>query len=259
MFWGMMVSYGSIGAWLLKFLYPKIPFLLTIQEGDSERHIRYGRFGLVGLFWRILARKADKIQVISNYLKELAISFGAKPEKIEVVPNGVELTKFENRNPKSENKKIIITISRLAYKNGVDILEKAFVIVKKKFPDAELRIISGAPHEEIPRHLWEADIFVRPSRSEGLGTAFLEAMAAGLPIIGTKVGGIPDFLKGGETGLFAKVDDPKDLAEKIELLFSDEALRQKLIQNGRRLVEEKYQWSQVANRMKKIFTELCAS
>jgi len=100
---------------------------------------------------------------------------------------------------------------------------------------------------------------VRPSRSEGLGVSFLEAMAAGLPIIGTPVGGIPDFLKDGETGLFTKVDDPEDLAKKIELLFSDEALRQKLVRNGRKLVEEKYQWSKIARDMGKIFKELCAS
>lgn len=246
----MMVSQGSIGAWLLKFLYPKIPFLLTIQEGDKEWE--RNRF-----WWRLILKKADYVTAISLFLLEKVRKMGYLSKAV-VVPNGVDLNKFEIRSTKSETKRII-TVGRLAYKNGVDILEKAFGIVKKDFPDAELKILSDVPHEEIPKYLAQADIFVRPSRSEGLGTAFLEAMAAGLPIIGTKVGGIPDFLKDGETGLFAKVDDPKDLAEKIELLFSDEALRQKLIKNGRRLIEEKYQWSQIALKIKNIFTELCAS
>lgn len=249
LFWGMMASQGSIGAWLLKFLYPKIPFLLTIQEGDREWE--RNRF-----WWRLILKKADYVTALSSFLLEEIRNTGYRG-KAEVAPNGVELQKFQA--PRNNNQKIIISVSRRVYKNGIDVLERAFEIVKRKFPDAELRIISDAPHEEIPQHLWEADIFVRPSRSEGLGTAFLEAMAAGLPIIGTKVGGIPDFLKDGETGLFAKVDDPKDLAEKIELLFSDEPLRQKLIKNGRRLIEEKYQWPQIATRFKEIFLELCAS
>ncbi len=268
LFWGMMASYGSIGAWFLKFFYPNIPFLLTIQEGDSEAHIKRSRFGLVNIFFRLLVRKADRIQGISSYLKDFVRKMGAKVS-IDIVPNGVELKNFQfptrlpdgqvsnfQKNPKS---KIIISISRRVYKNGLDILEKAFEIVKKKFPDAELRILDKTPFDQIPQELWRADIFVRPSRSEGLGTAFLEAMAAGLPIIGTPVGGIPDFLKDGETGLFAKVDDPKDLAEKIELLFADKALREKLIKNGLKLVEEKYQWSKSARDMNKIFLELCAS
>ena len=135
-------------------------------------------------------------------------------------------------------------------------MERAFDIVKKKFPEAELKIISDAKHEDVPRYLSEADIFVRPSRSEGLGTAFLEAMAAGLPIIATPVGGIPDFLKDRETGLFTKVDDPEDLAEKIEMLFNDEKLREKLIINGRKLVEEKYQWPKIVRDMERVFDSL---
>ncbi|OGF51401.1 hypothetical protein A3I27_00210 [Candidatus Giovannonibacteria bacterium RIFCSPLOWO2_02_FULL_43_11b] len=258
LFWGMMASYGSIGAWLLKFFYNKIPFLLTIQEGDSESHIKRSRFGLVNLFFRLLVKKADRIQAISNYLKDFCIKMGAKVP-IDVVPNGVDLKKFippsrmETRRPES---KVIISVSRKAYKNALDTLEKAFLIVKIKHPEAELRMISDALHQSVPILLWEADVFVRPSRSEGLGTAFLEAMAAGLPIIGTPVGGIPDFLIDGETGLFAKVDDPSDLAQKIELLFTDRALREKLIKNGLKLVEEKYQWSKLARDMEKIFTSL---
>ena len=258
LFWGMMASYGSIGAWLLKFFYPRIPFLLTIQEGDSEAHIKRSRFGLVNIFFCLLVRKADRIQVISSYLKDFVRKMGAKVS-IDVVPNGVELLQFKNQNAKVKNGHIIISISRRVYKNGLDILEKAFESVKKKFPDAELRILDKTPFDQIPQELWRADIFVRPSRSEGLGTAFLEAMAAGLPIIATSVGGIKDFLVNGETGLEVKVDDPKDLNEKIELLFTNKALREKLIKNGLKLVEEKYQLSKIARDMEKIFKELCAS
>ncbi|MDP3784682.1 MAG: glycosyltransferase family 4 protein, partial [bacterium] len=200
-------------------------------------------------------KKADYVTAISFFLSQKVKEAGYRG-RVQIVPNGVDIEKFRNRDSGLKNGRVIISASRRVYKNGLDILEKAFEIVKKKFPDAELRIISDVKYEDIPKYLWEANIFVRPSRSEGLGTAFLEAMAAGLPIIGTPVGGIPDFLKDKETGLFTKVDDPEDLAEKIELLFSDDALRQKLIRHGRKLIEEKYQWSKIARDMEKIFSSL---
>ena len=100
---------------------------------------------------------------------------------------------------------------------------------------------------------------MRPSRSEGLGTSFLESMAAGVPIIATSVGGIKDFLKDNETGLAVRIDDPRDIAEKIELFFSDENLQKRLQLNGRKLVKEKYEWSNIALRMKHIFKELIFS
>ena len=101
-----------------------------------------------------------------------------------------------------------------------------------------------------------ADVFVRPSLSEGLGNVFLEAMAAGLPIIGTPVGGILDFLKDGETGLFCRIKNPKSIAEKIKEILSDDRLREKLIQNGQKLAEEKYSWDIIARQMEKIFKKI---
>ena len=108
-------------------------------------------------------------------------------------------------------------------------------------------------YSEIPRYLKTADLFVRSSRSEGLGNAFIEAMAAGLPIIGTPVGGIPDFLKDGETGLFCEVDNPKNLAEKIMLLLNNGELREKLIKNGLELVREKYDWNNIIKKFREIY------
>ena len=88
-------------------------------------------------------------------------------------------------------------------------------------------------------------------------------MGAGLPIIGTAVGGIPDFLKDptevGEdkaTGLFAKVNDPKDLADKIRMLINDDNLSQKIAWNGKKLATEEYSWDSAAIRMETIFNNL---
>lgn len=272
--WAMMASYAGMAALLFKLRHPGVPMLLTLQEGDSEEHI-LKRVSIFYPFWRLIFRKADRVQVISNYLADFAKRHGARCP-IDVVPNGVDVAGFHSLAP--EKKKgvfTIVTTSRLVYKNGVDTLIDSLgylnqpVILQiigdgpnrltlelrsKKFSDKAEIIFTGAvAPEEIPQYLARADIFVRPARSEGLGNSFLEAMAAGLPIIGTNVGGIPDFLKDGETGIFAKVDDPKDLAEKIEMLLKNKKLREKIAAAGRDLARKNYDWSIIAEKMSDIF------
>ena len=282
-FWSIMVSFTSLAPFILKVfsLHRQVPILLTIQEGDSDKHIQYGRLGLISFWWRIALRYADHVQVISSYLADMARKYGYKKE-ISIIPNGVDLEKFKVESSKlngsQKTDKIVVTVSRLVEKNGVDTLLRAIEIVKKKIPSVRCIVIGDGPlrkkledlskdlkiqdnlifagtvsFEDIPKHLGGADLFVRASRSEGLGTAFLEAMAVGLPVIGTPVGGIPDFLRDGETGLFCKVDDPEDLAEKIVLLLENKELAVRLSKNGRKLIEKQYMWDNVAKEMKDIF------
>ncbi|MFH1583340.1 MAG: glycosyltransferase family 4 protein, partial [Candidatus Falkowbacteria bacterium] len=181
-----------------------------------------------------------------------------------------------------ENEKVIITVSRLVEKNGVSDLIDAinlFIIHHSSFIkllvlgdgplkiDLKLKIenlklsnnillLGSVLPESVVDYLSISDVFIRPSLSEGLGNVFLEAMAAGVPIMGTKIGGIPDFLIDGETGLFCEVQNPKSIANKIELLLSNETLRQKLILNGKKLVAEKYNWNIIAKQMESIFEKL---
>ncbi len=160
----------------------------------------------------------------------------------------------------------------------MDILVRAIAEVKKIIPDVKLWILGGGaeenylkklaqdfkiignveflgevPNDRISEYLVKADIFVRPSRSEGLGTAFLEAMAAGLPVIGTPVGGIPDFLKDGENGLFSRPEDAKDLSEKIVKLINNAPFREKIAKHGQQFVLRDYSWDNIAARMKAVF------
>lgn len=281
LFWSIMVSYITITPALFNMfgLYKKIPFLLTLQEGDSEEHLFRARAGLVAFWWRRCLRYANHVQVISVYLGKLARDFGYTGP-MSVVPNGVDIKKF-SISPAAFKEKIIITVSRLVEKNGVDTLIRAFAEVHKKFPDAKLHIVGdgvlrrelenltqtlgvgksvtflgNVSNEQVPNHLAQSYMFVRPSRSEGLGTAFLEAMAQGLPVIGTPVGGIVDFLKDGETGLICKIDDYQHLSLQIEQLFADETLYKKLQENGRRLIEERYDWNSIGQKMNEIFIRL---
>jgi glycosyltransferase involved in cell wall biosynthesis len=112
-------------------------------------------------------------------------------------------------------------------------------------------------HDELPAYLKISDIFVRPSLIEGLGNSFLEAMAAGVPIIGTRVGGIPDFLTEGETGLFCEVQDPRSVAHAAKRYIDGPALMRRVIANASKLVAENYDWRMIATDMKtKVFEPL---
>lgn len=288
--WSIMISYASIAAFLLKLFYPKIPFMLTLQEGNRE----WDR-GLSKWWWTILLRftKIDRVTAISDFLKDRAREAGYKGP-ISVVPNGVDEKLLEITSHGSSTSDdspqggatsdvfpprfIIFSASRLVYKNGIDILLEAAARLKDEFdfqiilagdgPEQKklkllthhlslitrVKFLGHVPYEQLPELYQQADIFVRPSRSEGLGSAFLEAMAAGCITIGTPVGGIPDFLIDGKTGFLAHPDDADDLARvlrKAFLMSNDK--RNAMIESARALVRERFLWRQIAEEMKNIF------
>ncbi|HEY9584339.1 MAG TPA: glycosyltransferase family 4 protein [Candidatus Paceibacterota bacterium] len=280
--WAMMSYMGMVAA-LIQIFVRKIPFVLTIQDGDDFRHI-LGRMR-IRFFVPLIKmgfRRASVVQPISNYLAVWAGKMGAK--RVVVVPNGVNLGKFQNpkNNFQSEelrkkygigiNEKVIITTSRLVFKNGVDVLIKAMKYLPE---DVKLLVVGDGPllselqlttnnlqlenrvifagfisQENIPEYLSAGDVFVRLSRSEGQGISFIEAMAAGLPVLATNVGGIPDFITDKETGLLVLPDDSEEAARKIIILIRDEAVRERLVSNASKLVIEKYNWSGIVLRLK---------
>lgn len=289
--WAIMASYGGVAALFFKMRHPRIPVLLTIQEGDSEKYLSLGRLGLVGIFGKQIIQKADFIQVISNYLKDVVNKKGAACP-IEVVPNGVDWELFNTVYKDSEIKSIrenlgikdeyiVITTSRLVYKNGIDILIDAIARLKEKRLAVKCLIIGGGPdfrklksqseklkishsiiflgqmpQRDLPIYFKISDIFVRASRSEGLGNSFLEAMAAGLPVIGTPVGGITDFLKNGQTGFFAPVGDAEALAEKIKYVLDNPGIIKPVTNNARLMVKQNYSWEIIAKLFRNIFNKL---
>ncbi len=276
------------------------------EEAHLKRYV-FGNEFFYQLFihsWHVgVFKQANVITAISNYLAERARKNSSA--EVVVIPNGVNAETFSGeRLAFSEEKrqefreslgfekgdKIIITTSRLVQKNGVeDIIESL-----RYLPDHVKLLICGTgelesglrltanrytltarvkfqgfvPHQELPRYLHAADIFCRPSLSEGMGSSFIEAMAAGVPVVATPVGGIPDFLtspsfkEGDErgsfgkekiTGLFCEVQNPKSIAEKVELLLSSDELRNRIIINASKMVREKYDWDGIAERMKEVF------
>ncbi len=290
--WAMMAAYAGFAALFFKMTHPKVPYLLTLQEGDPIEYIKKKVRFVYSLFLRIFT-KADFIQAISNYLADWARDMGAQ-NPIEVVPNGVDFNFFSKpilqetrvlirRNEKfdsfTDSDKIIITTSRLVKKNAIDDIIRSLkyldnsynllILGKGEERDhledlaLELKVRSRVhfkdfiPHSVMPDYLKSSDIFIRPSLSEGLGNSFLEAMAAGIPVIATSVGGIPDFLKDGEMGLFCEVRNPKSISEKVKILLENKELVQKITANAKEMVAKNYDWDLIAEKMKNIFNKLC--
>lgn len=287
--WSIMASYAGFGALFFKLGHSEVPYLLTLQEGDPVDYIKRKTRFVKPLFNRIFT-KADSIQAISNYLAEWARDMNFKGS-LEVVPNAVnvahfsqiysesDLNELNNGLGKKENDKYVITTSRLVKKNGVEDVIKSlkylpenikFIILGdgpdwQKLEDIanregvkeRVKFMGSIDHKEIPKYLKISDVFIRPSLSEGFGNSFIEAMASGVPVIATKVGGIVDFLKDEETGIFCEVQNPKSIADKIELILENQILREKLIQNAKNMVIQKYDWSIISKDIKnKVFNKL---
>ncbi len=270
--WAIMANWAGFAALFFKFRFPEVSYILTLQEGDPISYIKRKVWFVYPLFKKIFLR-ADIIQTISKYLADWAREMGYQG-RIEVIPNGVDVERFKNGQHSVLAKKdvVLITTSRLVKKNavgdiidalkflpenvklrilGIGPLEKSLKIKASSLQlSNRVEFLGNIPNSDISEYLHQADIFVRPSLSEGQGISFIEAMVASLPVIATPVGGIPDFLKDGETGLFCEVNNPKSIAEQVERLTNDTNLRQKLVENGLKLVKEKYDWDLIVREMK---------
>ena len=283
--WAMM-AYAGFPAVLFNFFKPKTPILLTLQDGDPiEKIVGRKRIKIVMPVFKRIFKITKHIQSISNYLADFAIQMGYKGE-ISVVPNGVDYIKFSTSYEESVDKIKkhfdkqsedfwLFTSSRLVEKNANDIvisaLEKLpnnvkFLIagigpdknkLEKLIQDKNLNgrviFLGQISHDDLPNYLKAADAFIRPSRTEGFGNSFVEAMAAGIPVIATTAGGIKDFLINENNGLEVSVDSVDDVVKQVNRLIENPELRDILIENARKMVREKYDWSNIAEQMKEIF------
>jgi spore coat protein SA len=116
------------------------------------------------------------------------------------------------------------------------------------------------PPEQMPGAYLLGDVFVGPSQvEEGLGLVFLEAAAAGLPVIATRRGGIPEVVRDGETGLLLQeMDNPQELAAKILLLLTDAPLQERLGRQGRAWVQQNFSWGKIAWDLEEVYNEVIA-
>jgi len=283
--WAMM-SYMVLPIVLLRMLGVRVPYVLTLQDGDPFEHV-FNRPHILP-FKPLLKsgfKHAAVVQVISNYLGRWAQKVGYSGP-VEVIPNGVNIQKFAGEKIAHDGI-TLITTSRLVQKNAVDDVIRALVRLPER---VTFKILGDGPEKaaleklaenlgvtnrvqflgnidniEIPKYVRAADIFVRPSRTEGLGISFLEAMAAGLPVIATREGGIADFLFDAKhnpekptTGFAVDKDSPEQIAERVKEILdaSNEEVVAHVVANAQKLVQEKYDWDKIAKAMQeRVFAQ----
>lgn len=288
--WSVM-TYMLFPVVLAKWFGVRVPHILTLQDGDPYERV-FERW-----FIRPLTpvldygfRTARIVQAISSYLGEWARRRGYQGT-LEIIYNGANARDFAEATSdeeiealkqslgKKDKDVFIVTTSRLAHKNGIDAVIAAlpllpdnvsFVIVgggedEKKLKDqAESLGVSGrtlfvgnVERTETPKYRRIADIFARPSRSEGLGNSFASAMAAHLPIIATQEGGIKEFLfdekrdpEKPTTGWAVDVDSPEQIADAVTDILANPDKVRLVTENAYRLAYEQYNWDTIAAQMR---------
>ena len=233
---------------------------------------------------KIILKKARKIIVVSEGLKkDILENYNISKEKIIVIQNGVDLEKFKpdlkkrikiREKYKILDDEILLFFAGAFERKGLKYVIKALPLVKGK---VKLMVVGGnnpLPYKDIALKLGvldkiiftgfvpsiveyycAADIFVFPSFYEAFSLATLEAVASGLPLITTKINGTEELVKEGYNGFFVK-RDPKDIAEKINILIKDENLRKQMSRNARKLVEKNYTWDICAKKTAEVYEEL---
>ncbi len=260
----------------------KVPMLLYIHGGELN-FLKKLPAPLKKTFIYMM-NKADLITVNSSYTKRVAEDIGLEVP-IEIVPFGNPHADATMYPFKKKNKKTILFVGRLIEVKGIDVLLRAFKIIKKMHPDVELRIVGDGPlkeeivtlsdelgipvtltgyktGEELKREYLNASVFVLPSKrdkigqTETLGVVTIEALSYGLPVVASNLGGIPDVIKDKKTGLLFNPGDHEELAEKIMLLLENPEMAGELVRKGQEHVKNNYSWKRIVDRMEQLYIGL---
>lgn len=238
-----------------------------------------------------LARDSGLIVTVSAYSQNKIVEYyGTPPEKIRIVPNGVDCTKFRpkegpvelKQKMKIQGKQCVLFVGRLVTRKGLTFLVEAAQQITKEYRDVMFVLVGGGPlrnsltkqmkekgvldhftflgdvwGDVIPKLYNCSDIFALPSIQEGQGIVLLEAQASAKPVVSFNVSAIKEVVKNGETGLLVKPDSQK-LADAILRLLSDEGLREKMGQAGREFVSKNFSWGVCAEKMLQVYKEVAS-
>ncbi len=267
----------------------RIPHIATIHGSDLNL-IKTTR--LLKIICRFIVRNSDVITVNSRFMRQQLLSVDPGCDsKIVIIPMGVNPGRFRppgNTDRKTGDKTghVILSVGRLIDWKGMNFLIEALPEVLKRYPDTRLYIIGTGPEQEnlrkkstelnitkavhflgnvrsedILNYFYSADVFVLPSinksgETEGLGVVLLEAMAAGCPVIGSNVGGIPDIIIDGETGFLVPEQNPRVLADRIIQILSDPGISEKFREKGYSRVSELFTWEKIAGRFSELYSQV---
>jgi L-malate glycosyltransferase len=267
---------------LLKWQY-RIPYVVSLRGSDvpgySDR-FPFFYFFLKPLF-KLIWKQSDSVVAASAGLKDLALKTNLG-QKIEIVANGINIDDFKPDLQKRPAEKFIITpgASRVTKRKGLEYLIQAIQKLAPKYPNLFLKIagegdekenlermvknlgleekiefLGRIAREETAPYYQEASIFVLPSLNEGMSNAMLEALATGLPLVATDTGGTKELVEDGENGFIIKMKDSDDIAEKIEKLFNDGGLRERMGAASRKKAET-MSWEKAAKKYIEIYFKI---
>jgi len=280
--WAMM-TYMLFPTVLAKAIGVKAPHILTLQDGDPYEKV------FERPFIRPLApildygmKSARMIQVISKHLGEWPGRRGYRGE-IVLIPNGAnpkdlkddvreeDVERVRQELKKKPGEVLLVNTARLVHQKGNDDTIRALMQLP---PHIRLILVGGGSDEEMLKGLAKelgvedrvtfvgpvdrsevtlyrraCDIFVAPSRSEGLGNAFLSAMASGLPVVATTEGGLAEFVS-ERTAWVVRKDTPEDIAKCVEEILAHPEDVSRVTLQAKEMVRSLYDWDKVALRMR---------
>ena len=248
--------------------YLSLPFLVTIHHVLSS----------VSALGAITNRLAGVLAISPSIQKDLLLKGVVPSEMIHIIPAGVDYTDQAVLEPPRDIDRvpIVCTAGALEPYKGLMYFLMAAEIILSSGQDAEFIITGTGPEEETLRRVAQhldianrvtfvnhtkeyrpiiemADIFVVTSLEQGLGTLMLEAMAAGRPVVATRVGGIADYLSDGDHALLVPTADPVMLAEKIQYLIDNPIRARKLAVNGQQFVRNEFSVDKMAAKTAEFY------
>jgi glycosyltransferase involved in cell wall biosynthesis len=279
-----LIPQGIVGA-ICKRLF-NIKHVASVHGSDINL---IAKSKILRIVFKFIAQNTDRIIANSSFTKQKILDINSELDaKTQVIPMGVDINKLNDIQTKKSHMTInadylVLTVGRLIALKGVDYLIRAMNHVIARYPTAKLVICGDGseksslmelvsdlnltdhvvftghiPHDAVAQCYHSADVFVLPSIridgfEEGLGVVLLEAMACGIPVIGSNTGGISSIIDDGCNGFLVAEKSPKDLAEKIIILLSDENIREKFKANGLETVRAKYSWDVIIDQYVEAF------
>lgn len=231
-------------------------------------------------------KKLNRIIAISDSVKKALLESGVNPDKIDVVYSGCDWQRFQNINGgylfkklkiENETPRVGIISALTKEKNHLTFVQSARILLEK-FGPAQFLIVGEGKEKpkieklikklnleknikllgfrnDIPQILSIFNVFVLCSSQEGLGSSILDALASHLPVVATKVGGIPEIIKDGQNGFLVEPQQSTILAEKIAFLLKNKARAKQMAENGFHLVKEKFSVENMVEGTLKVYEQ----
>ncbi len=252
-----------------------VPVVINTQHGRG-----CGNSWKARMQFRLANLRTDRVIGVSHDATELCRRDDPlSKRRMQVIWNGIDLKRFAFSGPST--KPVAISVARLSPEKDFSTLLRATQIVIRSFPDFRLRIVGdgrerrlleslrcelGLEHcveflgerHDVPQLLAQAGFFVSSSKSEGISLTLLEAMAIGLPIVATSVGGNPEIVLDGQTGRLVASEAPEQLAAAMCEMLADPGLWNSYGTLARKRVEEQFNITQMVAQYEQLYRELIA-